>query len=179
MRRSSSSFSSSSIAASARSIRVRTSPMPRIRDAIRSGWNQSSASSFSPAEASLIGRPVTARTERAELDELVDRRGPLQVGGDEGGLPSLLLEQERELAGDGRLARALQAREQDRRRRPRREREARVRRTQELGQLLVHDLDDLLAGREALPHVLAERALADVGDELLDDTEVDVRLEQG
>jgi hypothetical protein len=42
----------------------------------------------------------------------------------------------------------------------------------------VHDLHDLLAGREALPHVLAERTLAHVRDELLDDAEVDVRLEQ-
>ena len=41
------------------------------------------------------------------------------------------------------------------------------------------DLHDLLARREALPHVLAERALAHVRDELLDDAEVDVGLEQG
>ena len=32
---------------------------------MRSGWNHSSWSSFSPTEASLIGRPVTARTESA------------------------------------------------------------------------------------------------------------------
>ena len=68
--------------------------------------------------------------------------------------------------------------EKDDRRRPLREGEARVRRAEELGQLLVHDLHDLLARREALPHVLAERALAHVGNELLDDAEVDVCLEQ-
>ena len=39
--------------------------MPRMRDAIRSGWNHSSWSSFSPTEASLIGLPVTAFTESA------------------------------------------------------------------------------------------------------------------
>ena len=49
---------------------------------------------------------------------------------------------------------------------------------EELGQLLVHDLHDLLARREALLHVLAERALAHLRDELLDDAEVDVGLEQ-
>ena len=39
--------------------------MPRMRDAIRSGWNHSSWSSFSPVDASLIGLPVTAFTESA------------------------------------------------------------------------------------------------------------------
>ena len=39
--------------------------MPRIRDAIRSGWNTSRASSFSPVEANLIGFPVTALTDSA------------------------------------------------------------------------------------------------------------------
>ena len=38
--------------------------------------------------------------------------------------------------------------------------------------------DDLLAGVEPLQDVLAGRALAHLGDELLDDLEVDVRLEQ-
>ncbi len=42
----------------------------------------------------------------------------------------------------------------------------------------MHDLHHLLAGREAPEHVLAQRALAHVGDEALDDLEVDVRLEQ-
>ena len=35
--------------------------MPRMRDAIRSGWKGSMASSFSPTPISLIGQPVTAR----------------------------------------------------------------------------------------------------------------------
>ena len=39
--------------------------MPRMRDAMRSGWNHSSWSSFSPVDASLIGLPVTALTESA------------------------------------------------------------------------------------------------------------------
>ena len=39
--------------------------MPRMREAMRSGWNHSSWSSFSPVEASLIGLPVTALTESA------------------------------------------------------------------------------------------------------------------
>src|SRR5438477_396784 len=39
--------------------------MPRMREAIRSGWKYSSWSSRSPTEASLIGLPVTALTESA------------------------------------------------------------------------------------------------------------------
>src|SRR5438128_874355 len=42
-----------------------TSPMPRMREATRSGWNGSSASSFSPVPANTIGLPVTARSGSA------------------------------------------------------------------------------------------------------------------
>ena len=50
---------------SAFSISVRTSPMPSILEAIRSGWNCSKSSSFSPIPTYFIGLPVTARTESA------------------------------------------------------------------------------------------------------------------
>ena len=53
------------------------------------------------------------------------------------------------------------------------------RRRQDRGQLLVDDLDDLLAGVEALEDLGADRALAHAGHEVLDHLEVDVRLEQG
>ena len=42
-----------------------TSPMPRIRCAIRSGWKRSNCSSRSPVEANRIGLPVTALTDSA------------------------------------------------------------------------------------------------------------------
>ena len=52
--------------ASARSISVSTSPMPRIRDAIRSGWNAlESRRASRPSPANMIGLPVTALTESA------------------------------------------------------------------------------------------------------------------
>src|SRR5581483_7811400 len=114
----------------------------------------------------------------AELLELRDRRRSLQIGGDEGRRLSLLAQEERELAGGRRLARALEAREQDHRRRPAGKRELRVAAPHRRGQLLVDDLHDLLAGREALQHVLPERAFAHARDEVLDDREVDVRLEE-
>ena len=61
------SFSASStlIVSAARSTRLTTSPMPRIRPATRSGWKASSLSSASPTPANLIGLPVTARIDSA------------------------------------------------------------------------------------------------------------------
>ena len=56
---------SRSIFCSTSSTRLSTSPIPRIRWAIRSGWKASKASSFSPRPKNLIGLPVMARTERA------------------------------------------------------------------------------------------------------------------
>ena len=50
---------------SACSIRVRMSPRSRIRDAIRSGWNMSKSSSFSPEDANMIGRPVSSTMDSA------------------------------------------------------------------------------------------------------------------
>ena len=50
---------------SAFSIRLSMSPMPRMREAMRSGWNASKSSSFSPLEANMICRPVTCAIDRA------------------------------------------------------------------------------------------------------------------
>ena len=70
--------------------------------------------------AALVG--VNGNVDlRAELDQLVDRGRALQVGSDERGLAAVLLQQQSELAGRGRLSRSLQPRKQDRRRRPLRE----------------------------------------------------------
>ena len=57
------SFSASSLSTSSAAFSTSdtTSPMSRMREATRSGWNGSSASSFSPMPTSLIGLPVTAR----------------------------------------------------------------------------------------------------------------------
>src|SRR5262249_53317237 len=41
------------------------SPMPRMRAAMRSGWNGSRPFSFSAVPANLIGLPVTLRTQSA------------------------------------------------------------------------------------------------------------------
>ena len=114
-----------------------------------------------------------------QLLELVDRGRPLEVGGDQAGLLLLVLAKvERELGRGRRLAGALEAAEENDGGRSA-EREPRVRRSHQLGQLLVDDLDHLLARLEPLQHLLAERPLSHGFDELLHDLEVDVRLEQG
>ena len=56
---------SASMLAAAFSTSDTTSPMPRMRPAIRLGWKSSSASVFSPVPISLIGLPVTARIDSA------------------------------------------------------------------------------------------------------------------
>ena len=60
-----SSACSASKTCSACSMRLSTSPMPRMRLAIRSGWKTSKSSSFSPVDAKRIGTPVTSRTDSA------------------------------------------------------------------------------------------------------------------
>ena len=114
----------------------------------------------------------------AELLQLVDRRRPLEICGDETRRLSLVLaEMERELRGGRRLARALQPAEEDHDRRAA-EDELRVARAHQVRELLVDDLHDLLARLEPLEDVLPERALPHRADELLDDLEVDVGLEE-
>ena len=59
-----------------------------------------------------------------------------------------------------------------------REMERPIARGQQVHELVVDDLHDLLAGGQAREHVRPDRLLADARDEVLDDLEVDVRLEQ-
>ena len=47
------------------SMRLTTSPMPKMRFAMRSGWNSSSESGFSPDEMNLMGLPVTCLMDSA------------------------------------------------------------------------------------------------------------------
>jgi hypothetical protein len=83
-----------------------------------------------------------------------------------------------QLGGAGRLARALQADEDDDGR-VAGQLEGSVAGREQRHQLFVDDLHDLLAGGQALEDLDAGRPLADARDEVLDDLEVDVRLEEG
>ena len=79
----------------------------------------------------------------------------------------------------GGFAGALQAGHQNDRGRLRGEFEARRVFAEQRDQLVAHDLDDLLGGRERGQHLGADGLGADVLDQVADDVEVDVGLEQG
>jgi hypothetical protein len=83
-----------------------------------------------------------------------------------------------ELGRRGRLARTLEADYQHDRRRAIQP-EGAVAHAQDPGQLLVHDLDHLLAGVQALEHLRAHGALPHASHEVLDHAEVDVGLQEG
>ena len=57
--------STSSTLERASSTSERMSPMPRMREAMRSGWKASRPSIFSETPTNLIGLPVTWRTDKA------------------------------------------------------------------------------------------------------------------
>ena len=91
---------------------------------------------------------------------------------------SALLQPVRQLARGGRLAGTLQARHQHDGRRLRGELHLGRVFAEDVDQLVANDLDHLLGGRERGHHFLAQRLLADVVDQFLDDLEVDVGFEQ-
>jgi hypothetical protein len=111
--------------------------------------------------------------------ELVDRIGPLQVGGDEHGSVPLLLEPAPELARQCRLAGALQTGEQEDRRRRLRQREPSGLPAEHGDQLVVDDLDDLLRRVQRLRDLGRQRPLPDGGGELADHRQRDVGVQQG
>src|SRR5690606_17180137 len=110
--------------------------------------------------------------------QLVDGRGAIYVGGNEKRTAALLAQMERQLAGHRRLTGALQADEHDDGRGLRPEVEA-TWLTKRLHELVMHNLDHLLARRQAAHDFLPDGALANTADEVLDDLEVDVGLKQG
>ena len=111
--------------------------------------------------------------------ELLAGGGAVDVDGDEHGAVAALFEPLGELGGGGGFAGALEAGHEDD--------AGRLRGGFELGdifaeegdELVVDDFDDLLGGAEGGGDLGAERLDADVGDEVVDDVEVDVGLDEG
>ena len=114
----------------------------------------------------------------AELHDLVDRCGAVDVGRHEERLLAVLAQPNRQLGGGRRLARALQADEHEDRRLAS-ELQLVALAAEDRHQLVVDHLDDLLARVQPAEHLQAQGSLAHARHELLDDLEVDVRLEQG
>jgi hypothetical protein len=97
---------------------------------------------------------------RADLDELLDGRGTVDVAGRHGhGGPVLGMKVPRQLGGRGRLSGALQTGHQDHGGGPRREGDPGAGAAHQRRQLLVDDLDHLLAGVQVADDVLGQTAL--------------------
>ncbi len=82
------------------------------------------------------------------------------------------------MAAEVGLARTLQPDHHDRHRRHGGQVERRFVGAEHGDQLVMDDLDDHLAGRDRADHLLADRLLAHLGDEILDHRQGDVGLEQ-
>ena len=109
--------------------------------------------------------------------ELVDGGGALDVAADDEGPVAALLEQAAELGGRGGFARAVQADQQHLERALRAQLGGAL--AEEVHQLVMDDLDDLLAGRDGLQHLLAGGLRLHAFDELARDLEVHVGARAG
>ncbi len=112
----------------------------------------------------------------AQHDELLHRRGTEDVARDEQRALALLLQQCRQLGGGRRLARAVQARDQDALGRGDVERDGAA--AQQRGKFVVEDLHDLLCGRDGAQHLLAQRLRLHRLAKVLGDLEIHIRLQQ-
>ena len=110
--------------------------------------------------------------------QLVDGVRALQVARDQERGVAVLLEPLGELAGEGGLSRALEPREHDDGGRVLREFEATLLTAEDGHELLVDDLNDLLRRVQGPVHLVAQRALAHLRGEILDDRQRHVGVEQ-
>ncbi|OIQ70270.1 hypothetical protein GALL_481190 [mine drainage metagenome] len=115
----------------------------------------------------------------ADHGQLGDGVRALQVGRDEDRGVPLLAQVQRELAREGRLARALEARQQDDRRWGLRQGQRPVLTTEDRDELVIDDLDDLLGRVQRTGHLRGERALPHAPGELPDHRHRDVGVEEG
>ena len=110
--------------------------------------------------------------------QLLDGCGTIDVAGDQQGLFAAFFNEVAQFCRHGGLARALQAAEHINCGRLGRIGKLGVLAAHELGELVVYDLDDLLAGSEASQDFLPHGAFGDFFDEVLDHQEVDVRFQK-
>ena len=129
----------------------------------------------------LIGATVVHRDIElpAENFQLLDGRRPVDIGRHQQRRALFFAQLQGQFATGGGLAGTLQPAQHDAHRWPRGQIETVfLPRPHEQRQFVAHHADHLLAGGEALQHILADGPLAHRGDEILDDLEVDVSLEE-
>ena len=115
----------------------------------------------------------------AERFELVNRRGPPQVSGDEERALLAFAQQQRQLGGGRRLAGALQAYEHEHSGERRAGSERVFALAKKLDELVVHQFDDLLPRGDAAQDIAVGGPLLHLRREVARDPEVNVRLQQG
>ena len=115
----------------------------------------------------------------AQHPQLLDGGRPLEVGADQQRVAALLLEPAGQLGRCGGLARSLEAGEEDDRRRPAGVADLEGLAAEDGDELLVDDLDDLLARAQALGQLESHAAVAHGRGEGAHDADLDVGLEQG
>ena len=127
-------------------------------------------------------RTVAAEDRYADLaterGQLVGSGGTVDVARGEQRRAALLLEQVGQLYGSRGLTGALQAHEHDDIGNTVAKDELALGGAEHLGELVEHDLDDVLRRRQRLHDLGGHAALLGLGDELLDDLKVNVGLEQ-
>ena len=125
---------------------------------------------------------VTAEDRHADLaterGKLVGSSGTVDVARGEQRRAALLLEQVGKLYGSRGLTGALQTHEHDDIRNAVTKNELALGGAEHLGELVEHDLDDVLRRRQRLHDLGGHAALLGLGNELLDDLKVNVGLEQ-
>ena len=125
---------------------------------------------------------VAAEDRNADLStergQLIGSGGAVDVARGEQRRATLLLEQIGQLNGRRSLTGTLQAHEHDDIGNAVAKDELALGGAEHLGELVEHDLDDVLCRRQRLHDLGGHATLLGLGDELLDDLEVDVGLEQ-
>ena len=110
--------------------------------------------------------------------QLVGGGGAVHVAGDEQRGMALLLQAVGQLGRGRGLAGALQAHEHDDVGNAAAQHEPRIGAAQKLGQLVQHDLHDVLGRRERIEHLRCQTALLRLCDEVLHHLEIDIRLQK-
>jgi len=128
------------------------------------------------AEFSRVENP--RRNLLSHDPQLFDRRRPVDVRRNQIGPPAVFRQVFGQLDGRRRLSASLESHHHDRRRYAAAEPDLASRPAHELGKPVMDDLDHLLARRDALQDLLADGPHADILDKVLDDLEMNVRLEK-